>query len=320
MSDVKPLISVLVPIYKVEAYIEKCVKSLFGQTYENIEYIFVDDCTPDNSIAVLQSVMEKYPCRRNRTRIIRNATNQGIAAVRNILLENATGEYVIFIDSDDWVELSMIENLVNEAQATDADIVCCDLIVEYEGRSVNCVFGLRDNKLDNFKDISSGTLTTYLYLLLTKRSLYVDNNLTFYKGINLCEDYIMYNRLFHHADKIVYHPHAYYHYYRGNPNSYTQPSLQNIRDRVNAIKVVEQYLESIGVLVAVRNDLNIRKFLTKKDFIFNSGLRNFDEWRRCFPEVNFCWKDINVGLKNRIIYFLVSVYCDALARFVLKCR
>lgn len=132
MSDVKPLISVLIPIYKVEAYIEKCVKSLFGQTYENIEYIFVDDCTPDNSIAVLQSVMEKYPCRRNRTRIIRNATNQGIAAVRNILLENATGEYVIFIDSDDWVELSMIENLVNEAQATDADIVCCDLIVEYE--------------------------------------------------------------------------------------------------------------------------------------------------------------------------------------------
>lgn len=316
--NLEPLVSILVPIYKVEAYIEKCAKSLFEQTYSNIEYIFVDDCSPDNSVAVLRSVMERYSQRTNQIKIIQNIKNRGIAEVRNTLIKKAKGEYVIFVDSDDWVEVSMVENLVIEAQKTMAEIVCYDLIYEYDGYSKKYEFVLSDNKIENFKNISLGILNTYLCLLLVKRNLYIDNKLEFYMGVNLCEDYIMYNYLFFYAKRIAYHPYAYYHYYRGNPNSYTVLSIQNIKDRIKAIRVVEHFLQSVGLFSHVCKELNIRNFLTKKDFIFNSGLCDFAQWRTSFPETNFYWKYINVGLKNKVIYFLVSLRLDIFAKIFLK--
>ena len=122
----KMKVSILVPIYNVENFISRCLESLFSQTYSNIEYVFVNDCTPDNSMTILSDMLQKYPSRATMVKIINNPENQGIAIVRNTLLENATGEYILFVDSDDWIEKDMVENLVERATSTDADIVGCD--------------------------------------------------------------------------------------------------------------------------------------------------------------------------------------------------
>ena len=95
-------VSIIVPVYKVAAFITECANSLFSQTYENIEFIFIDDCTPDNSIEILQESIKLYPNRKSQTTIISQEKNQGQAAARNKGIEIASGDYITFVDSDDF--------------------------------------------------------------------------------------------------------------------------------------------------------------------------------------------------------------------------
>ena len=125
-----PKVSVLVPVYGVEKYIERCARSLFEQTLNDIEFIFVDDCTPDRSIEILKSVIEKYRLRfaekNYEVRIERMPTNSGQAAVRRHGIQLATGDYIIHCDSDDWVDVTMYEKMYNKAVEENADMVVCD--------------------------------------------------------------------------------------------------------------------------------------------------------------------------------------------------
>ena len=117
------LVSILVPVYKVEKYIEQCARSLFEQTYDNLEYIFLDDCSPDNSIEILKRVMEDYPERKAQVRIIRHERNRGLAAARNTALDAANGPFVTHVDSDDYLGRDAIRLLVKKQEETGADIV-----------------------------------------------------------------------------------------------------------------------------------------------------------------------------------------------------
>lgn len=117
-------ISVLVPVYKAEKYITRCAKSLFSQGYNDLEYLFVNDCTPDRSVELLQELLiDEYPTRQSQVRIINHEKNRGSAAARNTLLNNATGEFVCWVDADDWLEKDAIDKLVKKQQENDYDIV-----------------------------------------------------------------------------------------------------------------------------------------------------------------------------------------------------
>ena len=107
-------VSILVPIYGVEQYIDRCARSLFEQTYPNLEYVFVNDCTKDRSVEVLRKVLEAYPEKGNAVKIVDHERNRGLAAARNTALAHATGEFVCLVDSDDWLELNALELLVNK--------------------------------------------------------------------------------------------------------------------------------------------------------------------------------------------------------------
>ncbi len=102
--NVNEKVSIIVPIYNVEKYIERCAVSLFEQDFEDIEYIFVNDCTPDNSVEILEKVIEKYPNRKSHLKIVHHKENKGLGSARNTGLEQATGNYILHIDSDDWCE------------------------------------------------------------------------------------------------------------------------------------------------------------------------------------------------------------------------
>mgnify|MGYP000541624267 CR=1 FL=1 len=114
-----PLVSVIVPIYGVEPYIEKCARSLFEQSLENMVFIFVNDCTPDKSVEILRQVIEDYPRRYLQIQIIEHEENRGLAMARNSGLLIAKGEYIIHCDSDDWVELDMYEEMYEKAMKYD---------------------------------------------------------------------------------------------------------------------------------------------------------------------------------------------------------
>ena len=94
-----PKISVIVPVYNAERYIANCLRSLFEQTLDDIEYIFVDDASTDSSILIIRSILELYPLRQDHVVIIRNSVNKGPSYSRNRALEVCTGEYIAFCDS-----------------------------------------------------------------------------------------------------------------------------------------------------------------------------------------------------------------------------
>lgn len=126
-----PCISIIIAVYNVEKYIAQCCHSLFAQTLENLEYIFIDDCSPDNSIIVVRTVLEKYPQRIHQVKIIEHQTNLGVSKAREHGVKAATGEYIIHCDPDDWIELDMYEQLYNKAISEHLDFVTCDLWRHY---------------------------------------------------------------------------------------------------------------------------------------------------------------------------------------------
>ena len=116
-------VSVIIPIYKVEKYIERCAISLLEQTLPDIEIIFVDDCSPDDSMRLLDSVLLKYSDLFPNIKIIHHEVNSGSAVARITGIKAAEGEYIAFCDSDDWVDKEMYAYLYSGAQASGADMV-----------------------------------------------------------------------------------------------------------------------------------------------------------------------------------------------------
>lgn len=127
-----PKVSVIVAIYKVEAYIERCLHSLFSQTIDDIEFVFVDDASPDNSMAILNKILKQYPSRKNQVKIIRHVKNQGVGKARKVGILSATGEYIIHCDPDDFVEVTMYEEMYQKAKESVVDIVVCNYTINFK--------------------------------------------------------------------------------------------------------------------------------------------------------------------------------------------
>lgn len=120
------LISIIVPVYNTENYLEKCLYSLVNQTYKNIEIIIIDDGSPDNSMNIIQ----KFVLADNRVKVI-TQKNQGLSGARNTGMNNANGDYIMFIDSDDWIEIDTCEKAINASEKYNADVVFWSYIKEF---------------------------------------------------------------------------------------------------------------------------------------------------------------------------------------------
>lgn len=130
-------VSVCIPVYKAEKLIERCARSLFEQTLKDgIEFIFVDDCSPDESIDVVKRVLEEYPERQTQVKFLRNATNSGQTLSRMAAFEAAQGDYVICCDSDDWVDKDLYAQMLAKAEAEKLDIVYCPVSCWIDDRQV----------------------------------------------------------------------------------------------------------------------------------------------------------------------------------------
>ena len=123
----QPKVSIIITVYNREKYIEECARSLFEQSLDDIEYIFINDASTDNSIEILKTTANNYPQRIPYIKIINLDQNGGVANARNIGIDNVTGDYTIHTDSDDWVDRDMYKQLYKKALETNADIVGCNI-------------------------------------------------------------------------------------------------------------------------------------------------------------------------------------------------
>lgn len=239
-----PLISVLVPIYNVQPYIERCVHSLMAQTFQDAEFIFVDDASPDQSVRLLESVVSQYPERKHQVRLIRHHRNLGLAAARNTALEAAQGKYVCWVDSDDWVEPDYCMSLFEEAEKQAASIVVCDFYHEYENNQ-------RIEFFTEFQDYQAlinnrRAYSWNLFCRFVLRSLLTVNELRSYDGIGMGEDMGLSVRMHYYSRKTVYLHKPLYHYNRTNPQSFLNLDWNPQSDKHQ--EYAEQLLRCIELL------------------------------------------------------------------------
>lgn len=282
-------VSVIIPVYGVEKYIERCVRSLFEQTLDDIEYLFIDDCTPDRSIDILKQVLEEYPHRKCQVVIHRMEQNSGQAKVREWGMRNATGEYVIHCDSDDWAAMDMYCLMYDEAKRIDADIVMCGYKVT-DGQTVLSEY--YHQQIDKTKLISS-LLTLHeawsVWNKMCKRTLY-DNDIV-YPSLAMGEDMVLTTQLVLKAQRIGIIDKALYNYFY-NPNSITKIRSESSRykywkDSVENAKTVISIFQTKGLEDKYANELGYLKFLQKNLAGDLARKKKYSkEWLEMFRDIN----------------------------------
>ena len=228
-------ISVIVPIYKVESYLPKCLDSIVNQTYRNLEIILVDDGSPDNCGAIC----DEYAARDDRIIVI-HKSNGGLSFARNVGLDTATGDYIGFVDSDDWIEPNMYEYLLHGIQKQGADIAVCGIFEELPDRC----FCRKWDKAEVF-DTEAGLEQLFLrkkyshsvWDKLYRYSLF--EGIRFPEGRNF-EDIATTHRVFERAKAVQLLPEAKYHYLQRRDSIMGDGSLRNRVDSYLAAR--EQYL------------------------------------------------------------------------------
>lgn len=217
----EPIVSVLVPVWNVEKYIERCARSIFEQTYENLEIIFVDDYTPDNSIQIIERILLEYPQRVKQTQIIHHEHNRGLSAARNTAVDACNGEFIFHVDSDDWVELNAIELLLKKQQETDADIVTGGALKHFNNIEQEYYDGgINLNRNEALMALIEKKISVSIWRRLIRTSLYKDYNIRCIEGINMEEDYQVIVPLFYYSTNVTGINIYIYHYNCMNASSY----------------------------------------------------------------------------------------------------
>ncbi len=221
-------ISIIIPIYGVEAYIEKCADSLLSQSYRDIEYIFVNDCTKDNSMEVLNGVINsRYSDRANDIIIINKQENQGLPQARCSGVKVATGEYIMHCDSDDWLEPDAVTILVNHIIENNRPDMVCFSNYEVSQDSKHIRHVVPSANIDEHRRRIIGLrIEAYMWASITKRERYVG---ILYPIENMLEDFVIMSQLVHNCQTISYLDMPIYSYLVSNSNSILHQDKKKVR-------------------------------------------------------------------------------------------
>lgn len=269
-------VSLLILVHNAEAHIEKCVRSLFAQTWEDMEYVFVDDASPDRSIGIVERVLEDFPGRRMQTKIITNSRNLGIAASRNIALDNASGEYVLFVDSDDWLDRQAIELLVGKAVEEDADIVVYDSYTVYEGAKRLRTEPLPETKVEYIRALLYRRARAAMWSKLIRRELFSAHGLRFVPGMNYGEDYYLSPMLAYHARRVVKLARPLYYYLRHPASISYMLSPAKADNVIEAADRLAEFFENVPDAATYRPMIGQMK-IRNKIAILQAG--NVETWK-----------------------------------------
>ena len=235
-------VSVIIPVYNTEKYLRKCLDSVCNQTLQDIEIICVNDCSPDGSLEILK----EYASNDNRIKIINFTENKGVAVARNTAIEQAKGEYIGFVDSDDYVDLDFYEKLYNKAKETNSDFAVGRIQMEDE-------FGVkRDIQFVNnfFQKIYMNKLYFYIFYTagLYRANLLCAHSIFFSKGLVYGEDRLFPLQVGYYANKLSILEDTVYHYVRNNDSITIGKKNENIiKSFVAYNKMVFEFLNSAGL-------------------------------------------------------------------------
>lgn len=274
-----PLISVVVPVYNVEKYLRQCIDSILSQTYMNLEIILVDDGSRDSS----GSICDEYAKIDNRI-VVLHKPNGGLSSARNAGIDIAKGEYIGFVDSDDWIEHDMYERLFDSICESGADIAVCGLFREYRDRAVRCsVNGNKVYRPDEAvgKLLENSDFQDHAWTKLYKKSLWSEIR---YPLGRYYEDMLTTYKLFLQSYKIVLINQCLYHY-RQRKGSIVRNGFNDVR--LAYLEAAESFLEISELKEKYAETIDLRIYKVKYQllwelFLFGDklALRHYDTMAR----------------------------------------
>ena len=279
-------VSVIVPVYNVEAYLARCLESLLSQTYNDFEIICINDCTPDGSDAVLAEYSQRYPM---RIRVLNNERNLGLGLSRERGLEAASGEYVLFVDSDDYVKPDYIETLVDGLHGEKWDVVIGGYIRDANGKLI-----------EHLPSDSIWSMVTYAIVCakLWRRAFFIENNMHF-TDVACGEDIYFSLAAFYCCARYKVIPYAGYYYYYNNQSITGTMTYEKNHERLMAelfdsflsrhdLSVLSKDRRDVIEYVYIANMVNalavfnrgcgIRRMREKLDFVSLDISQKFPNW------------------------------------------
>lgn len=308
MNETAPAISVIIPIYNVGEYLTRCLSSVGYQSFKNYEVIMVDDGSTDNSPQIALEFEKKY----SNFKLVHN-TKKGVSSARNLGISLATGEYIAFVDSDDYIDINFLKYLYTSAKENEADVVHCNYGLYYlESGLVRPVIirKPRVKVMTNMEmvehTVADFSMRSYLWNKLWRRSLFTDNNITFPEM--KFEDIATTSRLLYFANKGVVINKVLYYYTIRKDSIVQTASLKNSSD----------YLVSFGWLKRFFVDENCYKNLRASFFQLGLAMYFANAWylfRFHFKCRNFKYIIRNIGVSRKnLCYFCTEEFKSAVGQ------
>lgn len=261
-------ISIIVPIYNVEKYLKKCVQSILNQSFKNFELILVND----GSLDKCGRICDEYAKKDERIKVI-HKVNGGLSSARNAGLNIASGEYIGFVDSDDYLDERMYEVLINSIRKTNSDMVICDYYIDYENEKdiskeydINVIVKEFDN-ISALKELyrENGVKFVVAWNKIYKRELFDELR---YENGRIHEDEILAHKLLYKCNKITYIPIKLYHYLQ------RENSIMNTRNNIKRLDIIYAYDERMKFF----KEINKLELLKKTEYCYI--VRFFEEYKK----------------------------------------
>lgn len=264
-----PKVSIIVPIYGVERYIARCLDSLFQQTLDDIQFIFVDDCTPDQSMSILDAKINEYrhQIHEENIVIVRMPENGGLNVVRKKGLQYASGEYILHCDSDDWLELDACRLMYEKAVVENADVVICDFSISDGGKICRKQKGCSSlEKVTLMGNMLLREDPWSIWNKMFKRTTCYDEKIVYPKGA-MGEDMVLTLQLMERCKNISYIPQSLYNYYF-NPESIShaatiEKQMRNFKQMKDNLDIILDYFNRKGLDMLYKDGLFKQKWMTK---------------------------------------------------------
>lgn len=302
-----PIVSIIVPVFNASKHLIRCLNSLREQTYQRLQLVFVNDCSEDNSGDILKEFKENLKISNPSVDvlIITHSINSGVAKSRNTGLENATGDYLYYLDADDYITDTAIELLIEASLKSDCDVVGCNWVLQFEESGRTMKQPQVKYPKDAVEYMSKGTMRWNLWLFLVKRDIYTTNNIKFLPGKNMGEDMMAMFKVMMYAKKIVMLDEPLYYYCQSNQESltkmYSQQHKQEVSDNLFEI---EKYFKNH---LKFNLYLNFLKLNVKLPLLISNQREKYEEWRNWFPESNtYCLKNNLISKRISLLQYMAS--------------
>ena len=299
-------ISIIIPVYNSEELLGKCLKLIKRQSYKNMEIIVVNDGSTKNC----DEIVEEHLKKDNRIKYVKHEKNRGLFQARITGFENSTGDYIIHVDSDDYVETTLVSKCIKEVTSANVDVVNFGCYHDYGFKQVMDLSSCsRYNKMEYLSKIITQRLPTNIWGHMFKRSLYIDNDVHCLSGVNYAEDYAVLPKLIWYSQSLSSVKEPLYHYVHYNLNSYTNKfSWRNIE---NNFKAENEIVSFFNAEQKFKEELNIQHLRNTA-----WAIRQIEEAHEDIKKGTSIWGTVNYKIRDS--FFLSLNHNIILLLYVLK--